>query len=328
MALIREHRLVRLLREADIYTARELAAEMAAVVGFDGYQVADIETAVSELCSNALKFGDRGWAVLRVVAGEFEAVITDEGPGFGAPTPEKRGLGVGLGGAERLMDDLEIGRVGNETRAVIRKRLPLTDSPHDAPSRWRLGVVTRIRVGRSISGDRWWVSPTESRLLLAVVDGLGSGEKAAEASSCVIDTLSDMDAGAPLAHMVEHAHKAAVGTRGAVGIVVRVDDSGLEYCGVGDVAGRVEPSGETLVPQPGVMGVEIPDLVSRRVPWSAGSRVAVWTDGLKPPVDVLERAQAGDLGEWLDEVACAHGTERDDGLLALVVDTFPNRGAS
>jgi anti-sigma regulatory factor (Ser/Thr protein kinase) len=315
VALARQHYLIRLAREADIYTTRELASSLAQTVGFDGYQVAAIETAVSELCSNAIKFGIRGWAVLRVSDGDFEARVTDEGPGFEAAPTDRAGLGVGLAGAGRLMDELRVDRVDGVTEVFVKKSRPRFQSSAAVPSIWEMSVVSRLKTGSAVSGDRWWTARSEQPLVAVVVDGLGSGEKAAEASQAVIDAFARQDPSAPLTHMMQTAHRAATSTRGAVALVARLDGSTVEYCGVGDVGGWARSSG-TLISQPGVLGVELPDLVPRFVDWGSDSRLAMWTDGLKPTAEMFASIPDGDgIKGWLDELAFSHGTERDDGLL-------------
>jgi anti-sigma regulatory factor (Ser/Thr protein kinase) len=317
VALIREHRHVRLTREVDIFVARELAAKLAEVNGFDSYQCADIETAVSELASNALRYGNRGWAILRIGPDGFEAVITDEGPGFGSAVETKSGLGVGLAGAERLMDEMTIGPGPVGGRVSVKKRKGRADSQGESALDWEISVVNRLRAGRSASGDSWWALPRPDSLTAAVVDGLGSGEMAARASAAVLEDLSGQNPEAPLEQMILSAHEAARQTRGAVGVVARITGSEVEYCGVGDAGGKVGPTGDNLTLPPGVLGVEISPPTVRRLPWGDGSSLGLWTDGLRPPNHLLSEMPATGLDDWIDDVAIEHGTDRDDGLLLI-----------
>ena len=145
-------------REVDIYVARELATRMAADVGFDQYACADIETAISELCSNAIKYGGGGWASLRVSVEGLNAVVTDEGPGIEAPPGKKVGLGVGLEGAGRLMDTLEVRQLERGTQVAMSKIHP--NGPR------QIGVMggrrrRRANRGQTVSGDRWWAGGLE-----------------------------------------------------------------------------------------------------------------------------------------------------------------------
>jgi anti-sigma regulatory factor (Ser/Thr protein kinase) len=311
-----ETRLVQLTREVDAFIARELAAQMAATAGFDDYHSSDIETAVSEICSNALRYGTRGWAALTLGPGGFEAVITDEGPGFDVPRTVRSGLGVGLEGARRLMDDLTIEALPTGSRVTIKKTRGSADEHRTPSGYWELTVVNRLKKGNSTSGDMWWSREDADTIMLAVLDGLGSGPQAEEASATIVAVFEESAPAAALDKLVHTAHEAARPTRGAVGVVARIDDSSIEYCGVGDANARIEPGGDTILLGPGIMGVDIGEPQVRRHTWTADSRLAVWTDGLDLPSGAVASIGVGEpAAQSLVALSHEHGTERDDGLL-------------
>ena len=94
-----------------------------------------IATAVSELARNAFQYCSRGKVVMKSVNKEgkrgIEIVVEDHGPGIrelelvlkgGHSTGG--GLGLGLSGSKRLMDDFEIRtKVGEGTTVTVRKWL-------------------------------------------------------------------------------------------------------------------------------------------------------------------------------------------------------------
>lgn len=105
--------------EYDVVSARRHADRLATDAGFHGAGLTLIVTAISELAHNIVKHAGRGDIHLRCVSrnGRQGIVIVarDEGPGIadlqlaltdGYSTG--RGLGLGLTGARRLMDDFEI----------------------------------------------------------------------------------------------------------------------------------------------------------------------------------------------------------------------------
>lgn len=320
MALIRERRLVALVREADVYLARETAAEMADAAGFDGYACSDIETAVSEVCANVLRHAHRGYASLRVAPTGFTAVVNDEGPGFGAEPPPPRpgaraGLGVGLAGAERLMGELVVrsSEVGSEV--VIHR--PLGPKEVTEADDWVVDAVSRARQGRPTSGDRFWAGGGPD-LTMVVADGLGSGERAAEAARAVTQAVAASPPAAPLAESVEAAHRAARAGRGAVAIFARLRPAigVVEYAGVGDVTGWVEPIRARLSAQPGVLGLEIPVIRVSEVPLADGTRLTLWTDGVRPHIaEIAGGPEHGDPGDWAERIVLDHGSDRDDALV-------------
>jgi len=119
--------------EEDIIVARKLGREMAGKLGFSPTEMVLVATAISELARNILAYASRGEIALRekvdLERRAIEVVARDAGPGI----PDLKqvmqggfstsgGLGLGLTGVRRLMDDFEItSRVGEGTTVVARK---------------------------------------------------------------------------------------------------------------------------------------------------------------------------------------------------------------
>jgi RNA polymerase sigma factor (sigma-70 family) len=105
-------------RDADIVAARQAARELAARVGFSGTDLTLIATAVSEVARNIVRFAESGEVVVELVERPrrgIQVVARDAGPGI--PDVERaltdgystyHGLGLGLPGARRLMDELAV----------------------------------------------------------------------------------------------------------------------------------------------------------------------------------------------------------------------------
>lgn len=113
---------------SDVADVRHAVRRMAGVVGLSTLRTTKAIAAASELARNALEHGGGGEAIIEVVTrrGRTGLLIDvrDKGPGIpdlvraledGYTTG--RGLGLGLGGAQRLADSLEIETsVGEGTR--------------------------------------------------------------------------------------------------------------------------------------------------------------------------------------------------------------------
>jgi serine/threonine-protein kinase RsbT len=92
-----------------------------------------IATAVSELTRNVVRYATngRGRVRMRVLEGGrgLEVVVADDGPGIADVAQAMRagftsgaGLGLGLPGTRRLMDEMHIDSViGRGTRVTVRK---------------------------------------------------------------------------------------------------------------------------------------------------------------------------------------------------------------
>lgn len=119
--------------EADIVTVRQQARDMASALGFSKTDLIVLATAISEVARNAVTYGGGGEILLAVVRNGtrsgISVVAQDAGPGI--PDLERAlqdgystggGLGLGLPGARRLMDEFEIeSAAGKGTRITMRK---------------------------------------------------------------------------------------------------------------------------------------------------------------------------------------------------------------
>ena len=105
--------------DADVVTARQEARTMGAALGFTSTDLTLLATAISEIARNITTYAGEGEVALRVVREGvrhgIEVEATDEGPGIanvelamqdGYTTGN--GLGLGLPGTRRLVDDFEL----------------------------------------------------------------------------------------------------------------------------------------------------------------------------------------------------------------------------
>jgi len=127
-------------READIVKVRERVRRLAREMRFDTTTQIKITTAVSELTRNIYEYAGSGAITLAVAcrrggAAGLQITARDEGPGIDEASlraimrgqySSSSGLGVGLTGTRRLMDEFEIesGEGGKGTRVTIIKWLP------------------------------------------------------------------------------------------------------------------------------------------------------------------------------------------------------------
>jgi serine/threonine-protein kinase RsbT len=124
--------------EQDIVAARQLARSFARVLGFGAVDQSRIATAMSELTRNVVRYANdgRGQARIRALTRAdqearlgLEIVVSDEGPGIADLDAALRdgftsgaGLGLGLPGTRRLMDEMTVdSRPGQGTVVTIRK---------------------------------------------------------------------------------------------------------------------------------------------------------------------------------------------------------------
>jgi serine/threonine-protein kinase RsbT len=118
--------------DADVVTARQEARTMGSDLGFSSTDLTLLATAISEIARNITTYAGEGEVALRVLnhGGRkgIEVVATDNGPGIadvelamqdGYTTGN--GLGLGLPGTRRLVDEFDIDTqpgVGTKVRLV------------------------------------------------------------------------------------------------------------------------------------------------------------------------------------------------------------------
>jgi serine/threonine-protein kinase RsbT len=119
--------------EQDIVLARQFVRKLAQEIGFGIVDQTKLVTAASELARNAVIYGGGGtlrWEVLADgVRKGLRLHFIDEGPGIADLTQAMTdgwssgtGMGLGLSGAKRLVNEFEIDtRVGQGTRVTIAR---------------------------------------------------------------------------------------------------------------------------------------------------------------------------------------------------------------
>lgn len=128
-----EHGTVPIEVETDVAAARRMVRDVAAQIGFGVTETARIVTAASELGRNVFKYAGKGVMHWRIVqngdASGVELRFEDHGPGIADLDAAMRdghstggGLGMGLPGAKRLMDEMDIKTAqGKGTTVTVRK---------------------------------------------------------------------------------------------------------------------------------------------------------------------------------------------------------------
>jgi serine/threonine-protein kinase RsbT len=119
--------------DGDVVTARQEARAMGAALGFSSTDLTLLATAISEVARNITAYAGSGEVSLRVLRARgrdgIEVVAADEGPGIadvelalqdGFTTGS--GLGLGLPGARRLVDEFDLDTApGRGTRVRLVK---------------------------------------------------------------------------------------------------------------------------------------------------------------------------------------------------------------
>ena len=119
--------------DLDVLTSRKIVRDECQSIGFSITDITRIVTAASELARNIFLYAGKGTMELKRVEREggkgIELIFEDEGPGIEDFESSMQngfekfnGMGLGLRGAKRLMDEMEIiSEIGKGTKITVKK---------------------------------------------------------------------------------------------------------------------------------------------------------------------------------------------------------------
>lgn len=128
--------LVVIASETDVVLVRKRTRRLAELIGFDVQDQTRITTAVSEIARNAFEYAHGGQVEFRLCDNangqHFVIVVRDNGPGIAdlnaileGTRKSPTGMGLGLPGARRLMDDMSVEtQPGTGTQVRLARQLP------------------------------------------------------------------------------------------------------------------------------------------------------------------------------------------------------------
>lgn len=143
--------------------------------------------------------------------------------------------------------------------------------------------------GETVSGDMYLIRPIANGVLVAAVDGLGHGPEAAAAAQAAIAVL-EANADQPLVPLVRSCHEALKSMRGAVMSLAAFNktNSTMAWMGIGNVEGRLLRANQetgrvigNLLLRGGIVGQNLPSLITAEVPVGSGDTLIFATDGIR-----------------------------------------------
>jgi phosphoserine phosphatase RsbX len=176
--------------------------------------------------------------------------------------------------------------------------------------------------GEPESGDVDVVAGYPGGTLVALIDGLGHGIEAAEASHEAARVLRRF-AGEPVTVLVERCHEALRGSRGVAMSVAAFDarSSSLSWVGVGNVEaillrGGADRGRESVTTRGGVVGYQLPPLRAPAVSVAPGDTLVMATDGIRSAFLAELRAPATPA-QLARAVFSRHARGTDDALVLV-----------
>lgn len=184
-------------------------------------------------------------------------------------------------------------------------------------------VAARTLDGESVSGDLHVVASFPHGALAAVVDGLGHGPEAAEASEMAAAVLT-REAGAPVTALIAACHAELRKTRGVVMSLAWFDSLAdtVSWVGVGDVEAvllHADPARgrkDSILLRGGVVGYQLPPLRQTTRAVSPGDVLILATDGVDRAF--AETVNDREPQEIADDILANYGKATDDALVLVV----------
>jgi negative regulator of sigma-B (phosphoserine phosphatase) len=186
------------------------------------------------------------------------------------------------------------------------------------------GLAKHAHVGEGESGDLHMVCCNENGVLIAVIDGVGHGEEAAEVAKTAAALLRS-SADEAVISLVERCHEKLRGTRGAVLSLAFIspEQNMMTWIGVGNVQGVLVRADtkrgnaqESLLLRAGVVGSKLPALQASVLPVSRGDAIVFATDGIQS--DFSTTLSARENPQRAADRILSHFRSGNDDALVLV----------
>ena len=340
----------------DIDPARRRISDLARSSGFAD-RTGDISLALTELCTNLFKYAGGGTVTTRLYPDSahhggkapedpgLEITVTDSGPGiynvqraFEDGFSSSNSRGSGLGKVNQAADEIDVttGPEGTKFTFRVWSRSPDKGSDSTVPP-LSFGFATRKHPAMEQNGDAFIHKLWDNRALIGVIDGVGHGGPAHEASSKAREYVEN-HYDVSLKSVLAGTNRACRGTRGAVAGLLRFhwDEEGadIEFAGVGNIeCGMVaDQEKEHLISMRGLLGSSfpVPRIEFREWTGKGPKTIFLHSDGIKSHwcfedfEGIMEQSAPAMANRLLSEL----GRTNDDATIAIAKYVPGERDAS
>jgi len=285
---------------SQVADARRRVTALAVQAGFNEVRAGVCAVIASEMGTNLVKHSKGGELFLRPLSHAstrgIEILALDRGPGMSNLTRALRdghstsgSSGTGLGAIGRMASEFDIQSMHGRGTALVARiwDSPPTGTQESLPP--VIGVISRAMPGETLSGDGWFYNSSDRRTVCAIVDGLGHGALAADASTQAIESLRS-NGDIPLVDRINRAHEAVRATRGAALGVAEIlhDQRIVKFSGIGNIMAMVIQNGTSrnMVSHNGILGHQISRVTEFQYPWSESAILIMCSDGISTHWDL------------------------------------------
>lgn len=288
---------------------RRYAAELGKKLNFPEIEITNISIIASEAANNLIKHTTYGGEIILDIFhyDENHAAINllalDKGPGIsnieeclkdGYSTTKTQG--TGLGAIQRLSTNFDIHTVPGLGTALWSqivvnfneyKSEKIDKNQFLKNGFWDIGAICIPVWSEELCGDGFMLEiiPDKSKASCLVVDGLGHGEGAHQASTEAIKIFNNYkDMNLPIETLFEKIHGGLRKTRGAAAAIAQLDLelNKMEYVGIGNISGILftDIKRKSLASLNGIVGHGVKKIQSFGYPLSEDFMLCLYSDGL------------------------------------------------
>jgi hypothetical protein len=194
------------------------------------------------------------------------------------------------------------------------------------PELFEWAVAQAPKKGNTRSGDTYLMKTVATGALVAVIDGLGHGDEAAEAAQVALDTVEQRSGDDLLTILTRCHQRLREAPRGVVMTLASFDVGGrkLVCAGVGNVEAIFWHADPQNVLRPrmvmlrrGVVGSRMPDLHETAMALSPGDLLIIYTDGVKMGTDISLRLDSPPQ-MIADSILSQYASGTDDALVLVI----------
>lgn len=291
---MRHRQLIPVRDAVDAGVARRAAANLAWELGLDEAAAGRLAIVVTELATNIAKHAGEGELLLGMampaLRDAVEVLALDRGRGManverclGDGYSTAGSPGTGLGAVRRLSTFFDITSTADRGTAILARVAGSRAQGRAREAALDVGYVSVPKPGEEVCGDGCAVWADGATMAALVVDGLGHGPLAFEASEAASKAFVGSPDHTPRVAL-ETVHDALRSTRGAAAAVAHVDvrRRTVTYAGVGNIAAAIlSSSGDRrMVSHGGIVGHDARRIHEFTYPWPDDAVLVMATDGL------------------------------------------------
>lgn len=286
-------RAIRVPDASHVGEARRAVQALSTRLGLDEEATGRVALVATELATNVAKHGGGGHLLARAIADGtgIELLAVDKGRGIGDLGMVMRDgyssggtAGHGFGAIARMSDVFDVYSQPGQGTAVLSRMLRLKPAAADRAEAGVLdvGVVNVAAPGETVSGDGWLVTDGERGPSIVIIDGLGHGAPAHEASVLGLEICRKNRGASPIA-LMETMHAGLRPTRGAAAAVAEIDLSArvVRLSGLGNISCSVVSAegSKSLASMSGIVGHEGRRFQEFSTPFPPGANLVMFSDG-------------------------------------------------